>query len=339
MFRNAVLALTGFKRLFDSRPLHAQLIVTYECNLSCSYCHEYAPGAPIIPLDVLARRIDALGNLGAFVYDILGGEPLMHPDIVEIVRRVKRQRRGYNFITLITNAFKLTPALIDGFNDVRLDCLQVSVDTIDPEPGLPKSLRSVLPKLALLAERARFKVKIQTVLTEDSRRRYEDFRALLKPYDFEFSFSLLHDRNGKIGIQGQHFADLLKQQELFPGMGFFHRHAAEMLMGDFSRPWKCLGGSKYVYVNPAGQAQYCSQHPGRRVPVETMTFADLRAAHVHKPCEAGCALGCVRAVSHAMANPLKNLGTSLEMLGEFMRARPARPRPAISPPRPADEIG
>lgn len=323
--RKARFVLTGFKRLFDSRPVHAQLVVTYECNLTCVYCHEYTPGAPIVPFDVLARRIDRLGELGAFTFDLLGGEPLLHPDIVKLVARIKATRGGVNFATIITNAFKLTPELVDGFNDAGLDCMQVSVDGIDPEPGLPKSLRSVLPKLAILAERARFQVKIQTVLTEESWRRYAEFRDMLAPFDFEFGFSLLHDGTGKIAIRGEHFAELLRQHELFPGMAFFRRHAAEMLVGDFSRPWKCLGGFKYLYVNPEGRAQYCSQVAGGGVPLESLTLADLRAADVHKPCEAGCALGCVRTVSHAMADPLATLATSVEILADFMRPRATAP--------------
>ena len=313
--------LTGIKRLFDSRPVHAQVVVTRECNLTCGYCHEYTNGAPIVPFDVLARRIDTLGELGAFTVDLLGGEPLLHPDIARLVARIKATRDGMNFATIITNAFKLTPELVDDFNAAGLDCMQVSVDGIDPEPGLPKSLRSVLPKLQILAERAAFQVKIQTVLTEESRRRYAEFRELLAPFDFEFGFSLLHDGEGRIAIRGAHFAELLRRHELFPGMAFFRRHAAEMLVGDFHRPWKCLGGFKYLYVSAEGRVQYCSQVAGDARPIETITLEDLREADVHKPCEAGCALGCVRTVSHAMANPLGSLSTSVEILADFMRPR------------------
>jgi MoaA/NifB/PqqE/SkfB family radical SAM enzyme len=331
--RKAGIVLTGLKRLFDGRPVHAQVVVTYECNLSCAYCHEYTHGAPLVPFDALARRIDALADLGAFTWDLLGGEPLLHPDIVAVVRHIKRRRRGASFVTIITNAFKLTPELVDGLNDAGLDCMQVSVDTIDPEPGLPKSLKSVRRNLALLAARARFQVKIQTVLTEESWRRYADFRDLLAPFDFEFGFSLLHDGQGRIGIQGEHFAQLLERHELFPGMAFFRRHAREMLVGDFSRPWKCLGGFKYLYVAPDGRVRYCSQVAGSGGEVERMTLTDLRAADVHKSCEAGCAIGCVRTVSHAMASPLGSLGTSFQIVREFMRRRPeAAPPPEVAAP-------
>jgi MoaA/NifB/PqqE/SkfB family radical SAM enzyme len=323
--RKALFVLTGAKRLFDSRPLHAQIVVTYGCNLACSYCHEYTNDAPLVPLAVIAPRIDALATLGAFTYDVLGGEPLLHPDIVAIVRCIKATRRGVNLATIITNAFKLTREMVDGLNDAGLDCMQVSVDTIDPEPGLPKSLKTVLPRLALLAERARFQVKIQTVLTAESWRRYAEFRELLAPFNFEFGFSLLHDEQGRIAVQGDRFVELLRRYDLFPGMAFFRGHAAEMLVGDFSRPWKCLGGFKYLYVNPDGRAQYCSQVPGLRHEVECMTLADLRAGDVHKPCETGCALGCVRTVSHAMASPLGSLRTSIEILRDVMRPRPTMP--------------
>ncbi|MCC6764524.1 MAG: radical SAM protein [Deltaproteobacteria bacterium] len=319
--------LTGIKRLFDSRPVHAQIVVTRECNLACGYCHEYTNGASIVPYEVLARRIDRLGELGAFTIDLLGGEPLLHPEIVPLVARVKATRGGMNFATIITNAFKLTPELVDGFNEAGLDCMQVSVDGIDPEPGLPKSLRSVLPKLQILAARAAFPVKIQTVLTEESWRSYAQFRELLDPFDFEFGFSLLHDGEGRIAIRGEHFAELLRRHELFPGMAFFRRHAAEMLVGDFRRPWKCLGGFKYLYVNPDGRVQYCSQVAGAAPALETLGLDDLRDADAHKPCEAGCALGCVRTVSHAMANPLGSLATSVEILADFMRPRAPTPAP------------
>ena len=84
-----MVVLTGMKRIFDSRPLQAQLVVTYECNLACAYCHEYANGAPLVPLEALCRRVDALAALGVFTYDLLGGEPLLHPDIAEVVRHAK----------------------------------------------------------------------------------------------------------------------------------------------------------------------------------------------------------------------------------------------------------
>src|SRR5205085_543527 len=161
----------------------------------------------------------------------------------------------------------------------------------------------------------------QTVLTEDSWQRYGEFRELLAPFDFEFGFSLLHDGEGRIAIRGAHFAELLRQHELFPGMAFFRRHAAEMLVGDFRRPWKCLGGFKYLYVNPDGRAQYCSQVAGGGRPIEELTLADLRAAGVHEPCEARCAPGCV-----SPSQPARGDGTTRLLVAPSAVARLAAAR-------------
>ncbi|MDO8757386.1 MAG: radical SAM protein, partial [Elusimicrobiota bacterium] len=88
--------LTGAKRVLDSRPMYAQVVVTDDCNLTCSYCDEYTPGAPIIPLETMKKRIDKLDELGVLVYDFLGGETMMHPEIAALVRHVKSKRGGSN---------------------------------------------------------------------------------------------------------------------------------------------------------------------------------------------------------------------------------------------------
>src|SRR5277367_319718 len=139
--------LTGAKRVFDSRPMYAQVVVTDDCNLTCSYCDEYTPGAPIIPLEEMKRRIDKLDELGVLVYDFLGGETMMHPDIARLVAHTKSKRRGSNLATIITNGFLLTQKNIRELNDAGLDFMQVSIDSISPSEWSQKSLKSVMPKL------------------------------------------------------------------------------------------------------------------------------------------------------------------------------------------------
>src|SRR4029077_8803328 len=105
--------LTGDKRVFDSRPMYAQVVVTDDCNLTCTYCDEYTPGAPIIPLEELKKRIDKLDALGVQVYDFLGGEPMLHPHMSALVRHTKSKRGGSNLATIITNGFLVTTKHIE----------------------------------------------------------------------------------------------------------------------------------------------------------------------------------------------------------------------------------
>jgi MoaA/NifB/PqqE/SkfB family radical SAM enzyme len=235
--------------------------------------------------------------------------------------KAKRQHR--NIVVLITNGFLLTAQKVAALNDAGLDMMQISIDSIVPTASSHKALKTVLPKLHMLAREARFSVKVQSVLTEQTYWQYNEFRQLLATLPFDFSFSLLHVPGGHVAIQGEQYVRLLAEHDLFAGMRFYRQHAEEMLRGDDSRPWKCLGGSKFLYVNAAGEVQFCSQNHEFHKPLLEMTLADLRANHRHKACEPGCALGCARLVSHALGAPLKTLQTSLTLVSRIRP--PAKP--------------
>lgn len=311
------------KRIFDSRPLHAQLVVTEDCNLSCSYCNEYLPGAPVVPFEELKARVDKLDELGALFYDFMGGEPLLHPRIADLARHVKSKRGGLSQCCLITNGFLLRRGLVRELNEARLDVMQVSVDSVEPSARSDKSLKSLLPRLRMLAEEARFKVKVQTVLNEETCADYGLFRELLKELPFSFGFSVMHAGDGRIAIRGRKFVDFLRRHRAHEGVGFYKAHLEAMLEGDFSRAWKCLGGYKYLYVNARGGLQWCAQQRDYRYPLARASLATLRGNDRHKPCEAGCSIGCVRMVSHALGEPLKTLGASVRIA----RWRLAKTRP------------
>jgi hypothetical protein len=59
--------------------------------------------------------------------------------------------------------------------------------------------------------------------------------------------------------------------------------------------------------------QWCAQQRYYSFPLEKLDFAELRANDRHKPCEAGCCLGCVRMISHSLGEPLKSLRSSIPL--------------------------
>ena len=304
---------TGAKRVFDSRPMYAQVIVTDDCNLACRYCHEYTAGAPLIPLEELKKRIDQLDGLGVLVYDFLGGEPLMHPQIAELIAHTKAKRGGSNLATIITNGFLLTEKMVRDLNEAGLDFMQVSVDSLEPTQASDKSLKSVLPRLKLLATLAKFTVEIQTVLNDETCETYEEFRETVKDLPFAFGFSIQHDPTGKIAIRGEKFLQLLEKYGVFEGVNFYGEPLKEMLRGDLSRPWKCLSGLKFLYVNSKGQVQWCAQNRDFLYPLDKIGLEQLRSNDKHKPCEPGCSLGCVRMISHTLGEPFKTFGASVRL--------------------------
>src|SRR5918911_1402752 len=100
---------------FDTdHPIMAHIIPIRRCNLSCKYCNEYDEYSKPIPLDTMRRRVDLLGDLGTTILTLSGGEPLLHPDLDDIIRRMRER----NLIAgMITNGYLLTPDRIRRLND------------------------------------------------------------------------------------------------------------------------------------------------------------------------------------------------------------------------------
>ena len=68
----------------------AQIVPMRFCNLSCAYCNEYDKVSEPVPLDEMLRRIDHLARLGTSIITISGGEPLTHPDLDQVIARIRR---------------------------------------------------------------------------------------------------------------------------------------------------------------------------------------------------------------------------------------------------------
>jgi hopanoid biosynthesis associated radical SAM protein HpnH len=106
-------------------PLLVELEPLFACNLKCAGC-----GKIQHPADVLKQRmpveqaVDAIEECGAPMVSIAGGEPLMHPQISQIVRELVARKR---YVFLCTNAL-LIPKKIDQFEPSPYFAWTVHID-------------------------------------------------------------------------------------------------------------------------------------------------------------------------------------------------------------------
>src|SRR6266704_6757756 len=85
--------------------LLAHIVPIRRCNLACAYCNEYDDFSPPVPLDVMHRRLDRLAELRTTIITLSGGEPLLHPEIDDIIARI----RSHGIMAgMITNGYLLT---------------------------------------------------------------------------------------------------------------------------------------------------------------------------------------------------------------------------------------
>jgi MoaA/NifB/PqqE/SkfB family radical SAM enzyme len=281
--------------LLTNAPIDAQLIITRRCNLSCGYCAEYDNFSEPVPLEELKSRIDALHRLKSINITLLGGEPLMHPDIAEIVRYAGRQAN----VSIVTNGFLLRNGVIEALNEAGLNNLTVSVDTLkaDTSRYIQKSFQSLRTRLQRLRNLARFDVHVTAVLCDSSK---DDFRELVREVQamgFRMSINLLHNSRGYIAIEGQPYLDLFEEfyREGKPFTFLDYEYGKQLLSGE-KPAWVCKTGSRYLYVDEHGDVQLCASQLGRKdfvKPIVEYATADLdRNAKTVKGCEEGCSVGC-----------------------------------------------
>ena len=103
---------------------------TNDCNLSCIMCPRKRSRKAVgyMPFELFRRVIDQLvGRDIARLSLHLAGEPLLHPQIIDMVRYAKRS--GMRHVRFATNATLLDDALARSLIESGLDSLTVSMDT------------------------------------------------------------------------------------------------------------------------------------------------------------------------------------------------------------------
>src|SRR5258707_14703713 len=147
--------------LSTKHPVLAHIIPMRRCNLACGYCNEYDKVSEPVPLELMNRRLDKLGELGTSVVTISGGEPLLHPQLDDIIARI----RSHGMLAgLISNGYFFTPERIKRLNEAGLEYLQISIDNVTPDEVSKKSLKRLEKKLQALSEHAAFHVNINSVI-------------------------------------------------------------------------------------------------------------------------------------------------------------------------------
>jgi MoaA/NifB/PqqE/SkfB family radical SAM enzyme len=289
-----------FHRLRYS-PFLVQLVVTRRCNLSCGYCNEYDDVSEPVPTDELQRRMDQIKALGAWACEFTGGEPMMHPDLVELVRYAKRQAR-FHRVMLISNAFLLNEAKVRELNDAGLDDLQVSIDGVEPNDVTVKVLKPLRNKLEAIARAARFRVTLNAVAGSSTLDEVLEVVAFARAHHFRSSVQFLHGGDGQLQVSGAELAAYRRVKgavgrSRFGGAGDYRTR----LIDSGSAPFKCRAGSRYLYVDEHGVVRWCSQQrESFGIELAKYTREDLRRQfYTRKDCSATCTVGCARASSAA----------------------------------------
>jgi radical SAM protein with 4Fe4S-binding SPASM domain len=131
--------LYGFGRTPESiQPLrygrfrNVYLYITDKCQLRCRHCYmgERLDVAAVMPKPEVLRNLDLWRRMGGSKLSILGGEPTLHPEFLEIVNAAKGF--GYEKVILNTNGLPYARKVLRSVAPEDFSYIQVSLDGASP---------------------------------------------------------------------------------------------------------------------------------------------------------------------------------------------------------------
>src|SRR5947207_2493579 len=285
--------------LATDHPLLAHLIPIRRCNLACKYCNEYDDFSKPVPLDLMFKRVDKLGELGTSVVTISGGEPLLHPELDDIISCIRKNR---SVAGMITNGYLLMPDRIERLNKAGLEWLQISIDNVNPDEVSKKSLKVLDKKLQMLAECADFHVNINSVVGGGVHNPQDALTIGKRALELGFSstIGIIHDGDGQLQPLGDEERRVYHEMKNLERRSFSRINSFQdnIALGKPNQ-WRCRAGARYLYICEDGLVHYCSQqrgYPG--IPLEKYTIEDIRREYLtEKSCAPHCTIPCVPQVS------------------------------------------
>src|SRR5271156_1031571 len=280
-------------------PILVHIIPMRRCNLDCGYCNEYDSVSKPVPLPEMKKRLDILADMGTSIITISGGEPLMHPELEEVIRHIRD--RGM-IAGMITNGFLLGKERIATLNEAGLEHLQISIDNLVPDEVSKKSLKTLDTRLEWLSQYAVFQVNINSVLGSGVKDPEDALKIAHRAVELGFTSTvgIIHDNNGQLKPLGPHEQEIFEEvmelgKRSFSRFNDFQHSVARGKEHD----WRCRSGSRYLYICEDGLVHWCSQqrgYPG--IPLTQYTDEMRhREYETKKFCAPRCTVSCVQQVA------------------------------------------
>jgi MoaA/NifB/PqqE/SkfB family radical SAM enzyme len=281
-----------------NHPILAHIVPMRRCNLACTYCNEYDDFSPPVPLPTMKERVDRLHDLGLTVLVISGGEPLMHPQLDELIAH----SRKHGILTgLISNGYLLNADRIKRLNQAGLDHMQISIDNITPDDVSKKSLKVLDKKLQMLAEHAHFGVNVNSVIGGGIKNSNDALVISKRAVELGLTTTLgiIHNGGGQLvplSNEEQAIYEKLRDDGKRSWTRFY-KFQDDIARGR-AHEWRCRSGSRYLYICEDGLVHYCSQQRGfPGIPLAQYTREHIRREfYTKKPCAKFCTVACVHVI-------------------------------------------
>ena len=314
--KNVVLSYPSGKKPY---PINVSIRVTMKCNLSCTYCQVWKTEEhDRMPTEDFKSLIDQMAGMGTKHVAFSGGEPMLHPDIGEIISHAKK--RGL-VTAMVTNGWFM-PQKVDEIKD--LDMLAISIDggeeLHDRQTGKGSFQKAM--KAIELAKSRGMPTTIYITMTNQNLGEFEYIIDLVKRMGLTCHFNTLmktsttRDGVDPLMLSPEEHVNLCRKilQKKKEGIKMLYSNAYYNYLREmkgstvYHGNLKCFAGALYCVMNPNGDLFHCAGFVDRIKPPNARELG-FKEAFNRLPgiyCE-GCTYSCY-------INKNKTCGLNLQSL-------------------------
>ena len=257
-------------------PLRILFEVTTTCNLKCAHCNARAgpTTGQHVPTEEFLALLERLYNQGTRDVELTGGEPLLHPDFLEIFRFCVEK---FKMVVVATNGLLIDENIAEEFAKHTNVVVQISLDGSTPEShderrGVKGAFERAVQASQLLVAYG-VPIRIMIAICRDNVDELEDIIQLANELDvggINYDYVRTTGRGRDLRISPHEVSEWRERmQELsldrYRGMvSFFY----ERKRTEYSRT--CGAGTTMLTMGPEGNVRACTY-----LPEEYMTGGNL----------------------------------------------------------------
>ena len=248
--------------------VHVNLQLLYDCNFRCRICDFWTPAfgqRPRLRLEDAEVISDKLAELGPMIVSVGGGEPLLHQDLVGIVRTLAR----HHFPVMICNGWFVTAERARALFEAGIHEVSISVDYADPakhdtQRGMPGAFNRAMEALRILQENRVHpwqRVHMITVVMDDNLADLEPLIQRCRAMGITYLVTLYSTLRGQgqerapVGDVSAHLLDLHHRYPEFVQLrGYLGRFTEAFEQGGIG---PCFTGKHLCNVDCQGQVSLC----------------------------------------------------------------------------------
>ena len=308
-------------KYLTSRLKVCEFAITNACIAQCGFCDIWKQKPKVfVEREKALAAIDRLAGFGVGHLTLTGGEPLLHPDILDFIRAASR-RNMHNAVLNAAPQLLLRNDMLKRLEDAGCDLLSISFDSGDPETmAASRKIDNIIHDMAEaleLAQKTSLKTMASVLIWNDNFNKLEEVcvRAKTMGYGFisfnypTFSQSQVYPLGGEAinfsrddVIFGLEEAIRLRKTKKYGIINseISMRNIINYLKDPASARYHCHGGKRVLFVDWFFDVRPCMQLPDI---LGNILDLDMKEKDLHRPACNTCNMSWYRDFSMFFQGP------------------------------------